>query len=155
MATTCFYAPTSKESMIVGFPTPIHSIIGDPSLHGLLQLFRHLIKCAQRHYTSYIILDWLFIVVPSNLWHMHHAKAGFLAIPPHPGDNPSYDNSEGLADNTTIHKMWQHAMKNWMECANMNKALVKCFLSLIPTESNDFTIIHYSPIQLLLQRIQY
>ena len=125
---------TSKEETITGFPPQVAGITGDPTLRELLRVFRHMIECAQSQMTNYYILNWLFLVVPANMWTIYHSTSPYPDPPGFPGNAPSYDNGGGNTQNATIRDQWQLNNKNWAEDLNMNKALTERFLALIPQE---------------------
>ena len=52
----------------------------------------------------------------------------------HPGNVPAYLPQGSPAENMVIRETWQKVMKEWPKDANVNKALVKWFLSLLPQE---------------------
>ena len=120
--------------MITGFPPQVAGITGDPTLRELLRIFRHMIECAQSQMMNYCILNWLFLVVPANMWTIYHPTSPYPDPPGFPGDAPSYDNGGGNTQNATIRDQRQLNKKNWAEDLNMNKALTERFLDLIPHE---------------------
>ena len=63
MSSSNLYTATFKELMLASFPTRIQQLTGDPTLHSLVTIFRHLIVCAQSQYTNYGVFNWLCIVV--------------------------------------------------------------------------------------------
>ena len=103
------YQATSKESMVTGFPETIQGIIGEPTQHKLLRVFRHMITCSQSNVTNYCDLIWLFLVVPHNMWQYYTSNAPdrYPAPPTYPGDAPPYDNNGSAVANTVIRDTWQ------------------------------------------------
>jgi hypothetical protein len=129
------YAPASKDSMVAGFPSTIAGIIGTPTQREMLRAFRHMISCSQSHFTDYNHLNWLFLVVPVNMW-PYYAGDPLNVCPPlieHPGDSPSYDAMENETQNKTTADLWAKDMKDHVESNHMNKALCERFLSLFST----------------------
>ena len=57
--------------------------------------------------------------------------------PVYPRNVPAYHPQGSLAENTTIHKTLQKAMKDWHKDTNMNKALVEQCVSLPPQEHHE------------------
>ena len=146
MASSLYHSILKKE-MMTGFQPQVAGITGDPTLRKLLHVFRHMIECAQSQMTNYCILNWLFLVVPPNMWTIYHPTSPFPHPPGFPGDAPSYDNGGGNTQNATIRDQWQLNNKNWAEDLNMNNARTERFLALIPYE-------HHSNYNVLLIRTQ-
>ena len=61
-------ATITKEAMAAGFPTRIRVIEGEITLKELLRVFQHLIVCTQSTVTSHHALNFLYLVVPTELW---------------------------------------------------------------------------------------
>ena len=98
------YQATSKESMVAGFPATIQGIIGEPTQRELLRVFIHIITCSQSHVTNYCDLNWIFLVVPHNMWLYYTSDVPNLypAPPAYPGDAPLYDdNGSAVAHHKT------------------------------------------------------
>ena len=77
--------------MTTGFAPTIQSITGTPTLGDLFRAYCHLMYCAQSQLTAYHALNWLFMVVPPNMWNMH-------SVDPHPDPlkNPGLALNYGL-----------------------------------------------------------
>ena len=120
------YQVTNKESMVAGFPATIQGIIGEPTQHELLRVFRHMITCSQSHVTNYCDLNWLFLVVPHNMWQYYTSDSPdqYPAPPTYPGDAPPNDNNDSAVTNTVIRKTCQSQQKDYAYCMHMNKALL-------------------------------
>ena len=127
------YTATSKETMLASFPTRIQQLTGDSTFCGLVAIFRHLVVCAQIQYTDYCVLNWLFLITPQELWSRYHVTAAYPMAPVYPGNVPAYLPNGYPAENTAIHESWQKRMKEWLEDAHINKALIEHFLSLPTT----------------------
>jgi hypothetical protein len=124
---------TSKETMTAGFPPIIQSISGTPTLGDLFRAYRHLMYCAQSQFTAFHPLNWLFLVVPPNMWDMHSTEA-HPAPPANPGAAPNYGIIGTPLDIINAKDTYNTANKNFQEDANMNRALTERFLSLFATE---------------------
>ena len=61
----------------------------------------------------------------------------YPTAPVHPGNVRVYLPLGSPAENTAIHETWQKRMKDWLENANMNKALIKSLLSLLSQEHRN------------------
>ena len=96
--------------MTAGFPVTMQSITGTPMLRDLFRTYRHLMYCAELQFTVYHVLNWLFPVVPPNMWNMH-------SIDPHP-DPPE---SPGLAPNYILIDMPLNIIKAKDPYNNKNK----------------------------------
>ena len=122
--------------MVAGFPSTIQGIIGEPTQHKLLRVFRHTITCSQSHVTNYCDLSWLFLVVPHNMWHYYTSDSPdqYPAPPTYPGDAPPYNDNGSAVANTVIREKWKSQKKDYAECMHMNKALTERFLSIFAKE---------------------
>ena len=126
------YQAISKESMVAGFPATIQGIIGEPTQCKLLHVFRHMITCSHSYVTNYCDLNWLFLVIPHNMWQYYTSDAPdqYPAPPTYPGDASPYDDNSSAVVNTVIRDIWQSQQKDFVECMHMNKALTERFLSI-------------------------
>ena len=126
------YQATSKEPMVAGFPETIQGIIREPTQREILRVFRHIITCYQSHVTNYCEINWLFLVVPHNMWKYYTSDAPNLypAPPTYPGDAPPYNDNGSAVANTVIRKTRQSQQKDYTECMHMNKALTERLLSI-------------------------
>ena len=122
--------------MMAGFPATIQGIIGEPTQREILRVFRHMITYSQSHVTNYCDLNWLFLVVPYNMWQYYTGDAPELypATPAYPGDAPLYNNNGSTVANTFIRKTWRSNQKEYAECMHMNKAITELFLSIFANE---------------------
>jgi hypothetical protein len=119
--------------MTAGFPPIIQSITGTPTLGDLFRAYRHLMYCAQSQFTAYHALNWLYLVVPPNMWDMHSVEA-HPAPPENPGAAPNYGIIGTPLDIINAKDTYNNKNKNFQEDANMNRALTERFLSLFATE---------------------
>ena len=131
-------APTiiSKETMTAGFPPTIQQITGTPTLGDLFRAYRHLMYCAQSQFTAYHALNWLFLVVPPNMWDIHSVDA-YPTAPANPGLAPRYGNVDSPLAIINAKDTYNIGNKNFQEDANMNRALTERFLSLFSTEHSQ------------------
>ena len=105
---------TSKESTVAGFPATIQGIIREPTQRELLRVFWYMITCSQSHVTNYCDLNWLFLVVPHNMWRYYTSDAPdqYPAPPTYPGDAPPSNTNGSAVANTVIRETWQSQQKN-------------------------------------------
>ena len=68
------------------------------------------------------------------MWTIYHPTSPYLDPPGFPGDTLLYNKGGGNTQHATIRNQWQLNNKNWADVLNMNKALTKRFLALIPHE---------------------
>ena len=117
-------APTiiSKETMTAGFPPTIQQITGTPTLGDLFRAYRHLVYCAQSQFTAYHVLNWLFLVVPPNMWNMHLVDA-YPTAPANPGLAPNHGNIDSPLGIINAKYTYNNRNKNFQEDVNMNLAL--------------------------------
>lgn len=127
----------SKETMIAGFPTLPQPLVGDPTVHDLFGIYQFLRICAQSQGTVLCILNFMFCVVPLNLWNHH---LGLVVVPcinqtlvPDPGPTPTYPFEASRTQIQQIKDRWCFQAKNWLEIRNMNKALTYVLFKLLPT----------------------
>jgi hypothetical protein len=123
----------SKEMIMTGFPPTIQSITGTPTLGNLFQAYHHLMYCAQSQFTAYNALNWLFLVVPPNMWNMHLVEP-YPTAPENPGLAPNYGAVGTPLDIINAKDTYNNGNKNFQEDANMNRALTERFLSLFFTK---------------------
>ena len=89
--------------------------------------------CAQSQFTVYHTLNWLFLVVPPNMWYMH-------LVDPHPdppekpGLAPNYETIGTPVDIINAKDTYNNRNKNFQEDPNMNRALTEHVLLLFPTK---------------------
>ena len=90
--------------MVASFQETIQGIIGETTQRELLCVFRHMITCSQSHVTNYCDLNWLFLVVPHNMWQYYISDAPDLYPAPlsYLGDAPPYDDNGSTVANTVI-----------------------------------------------------
>ena len=112
--------------MTTGFLPTIQSITGMSTLGDLFRAYRHLMYCAQSQFTVDHALNWLFLVVPPNMWYMH-------LVDPHPdppekpGLAPNYETIGTPLDIINAKDTYNNRKKNFQEDANMNRALTERF----------------------------
>ena len=113
--TSTVYQATRKESMVAGFPETIQGIIREPTQRKILCVFRHIITCYRSHVTNYCEINWLFLVVPHNMWQYYTSDAPdqYPAPPTYPGDAPPNDNNDSAVTNTVIRETWQSQQKDY------------------------------------------
>ena len=126
----------TKDQLTAVFPAAPHAINGKINLNELIRVWQHVKACAQRTQTDYDQQNYLYLVLPPELWGYFSSRA-YPQLPGDPGANPLYDTSAGTAENATIRDTWQLNQKYYTEDKNMNAALVDRFLSLIPMSYNN------------------
>ena len=129
-------SPTiTKEAMTAGFPARIPKIEGDITLKELLRVFQHLIACAQSTVTAYHAMNFLYLVVPAELWALY-SNAAYPQAPSNgnPGTIPPYHQNNTPLQNEVIKQAFLSARKHYEEFISMNRALTERFLTLIPSE---------------------
>ena len=147
----------TKEQFTAGFPTIVPAITGDMNLRGLIRIWQHCKSCAQQTETNYDAQNYLYVVLPPQLWPYFSTRA-YPTAPVDPGTNPSYDTGENATVNTTIRDQWQLNNKHFEEDKHVNRALVDRFLRLVPDanrrayETNQLTV---DPKQSFLQVFDY
>merc|ERR1712194_773406 len=85
--------------------------------------YRHLMYCAQSQFTAYHALNWLFLVVPPNMWGIHSLDA-YPTAPANPGLAPRYGNVDSPLAIINAKDTYNIGNKNFQEDANMNRALL-------------------------------
>ena len=108
----------SKEAMAAGFPARIPSTKGEITLKELLRVFWHLIVCAQSTVTSNGALNFLYLVIPQELWGLYSATAHPQALG-NPGLIPSYHPQNTGLQNEVIKQAFLVAKKHWKEYLNI------------------------------------
>ena len=126
-------ATITKEAMTAGFPARIPKIEGDITLKELLRVFQHLIACAQLTVTAYHAMNFLYLVVPAELWPLY-SNAAYPQAPGNPGTIPPYHQNNTPLQNEVIKQAFLSARKHYEEFISMNRALTERFLTLIPNE---------------------
>ena len=126
-------ATITKEAMTAGFPARIPKIEGDITLKELLRVFQHLIACAQSTVTAYHAMNFLYLVVPAELWALY-SNAAYPQAPGNPGAIPPYHQNNTPLQNEVIKQAFLSARKHYEEFISMNRALTERFLTLIPSE---------------------
>jgi uncharacterized membrane protein YgcG len=108
-------------------------ITGRPTLWNLLILQKHLIKCAQAVVFPGHQQNFLHLVVTPLIWGQF-TNAMYPAIPQDPGVVPPLDPNGTTAQNDIIRSNWAHTRRQRDLYVNMNTALNRRFLELIPQE---------------------
>ena len=78
------YIEKITNNMLVTFPTPVLGITGDPTLHELIRIIKHLMECSQKIETDTSPLNYLFLVLESDLYTTHTVDR-YPVVPAHPG----------------------------------------------------------------------
>ena len=121
----------TTEMLKAGFESPPPRVTGEINLRELTRIWEHCKNIAQQTETNYDAQNFLYAVLPDQLWTYFSTRA--RPNPPvDPGENPSYVNGGNPTENTTIRDQWQLNNKNYEEWKCFNRALVNRFLSLLP-----------------------
>jgi len=124
------HSVTDQKTIASSFPPLCQRIAGQPSLLDLLDIYRHLVKCAGSHTSRYDPLNLTYIATPEGLWRMYTTR-NYPEAPVDPGDQPIY-NPDGLpVENAARKDDWLLRRKYYAEDQNMNRALIERFLSLL------------------------
>merc|ERR1712051_963919 len=99
-------------------------------MREFLRIWNYLVKCAQSHTTPVNKLNWLFTVVPQDMWPNYDTDP-YPAKLPDPGNVQCLTVGQDPAYNQLYKAQHEVQLKNYTEYRNMNKALVEVFLSLI------------------------
>eukprot|EP00957_Ditylum_brightwellii_P119726 9135061-Ditylum_brightwellii.AAC.1 len=83
------YIEKSTNDMLATFPAPVLGITGEPTLCELIRIIKHLMECSQKVEIDILPLNYLFLVLESDLYATHTADM-YLAVPEHPGCTPAY-----------------------------------------------------------------
>ena len=126
----------TTEQLTAGFPTSVPGITGEVVLRELIRIWQHCKKCAQVTGTDYDAQNFLYIVLPPQLWPYFSTRL-YPTAPVDPGPNPSYDGTLNATVNTTLRDQWQLEYKNHQEHKNMNAALADRFMKLLPEANRN------------------
>ena len=102
----------TKETLIIGFESPPAPVAGELNLREVLRTWEHYHKCTQTTETNYDSQNFLYIVIPQQLWPYFSTKVR-PADPQDPGENPSYDQGKTQMHNTTVRDFWQFEKGYW------------------------------------------
>ena len=83
------YIEKSTKDMLATFPAPVLGITGEPTLHELIRIIKHLMECSQKVETDISPLNYLFLVLESDLYATHTVEI-YPLVPNHPGRTPVY-----------------------------------------------------------------
>ena len=97
-----------------------------PTSGDLFRAYCHLLYCAQSQFTAYHVLNWLFLVVPTNMWNMHLVDA-YPTAPVNPALAPNYGTIGTPLAIINAKDTYNNGNKNFQEDVNMNRALTECF----------------------------
>ena len=86
------YIEKITNDMFVTFPAPVLGITGEPTLHELIRIIKHLMECLSKVKTDISPLNYLFLILESDLYATHTADP-YPAVPAHLGHTPMYENS--------------------------------------------------------------
>ena len=130
------YIEKSSNDMLASFPAPVQGITGEPSLRELIRLIKHLMECSQKVETDISPLNYLFLVLESELYATHTAEM-YPSVPNHPGRTPAYTATSTPGERANVKQEWEYALMRHNNCLNMNAALKSRFLSLIDANIVD------------------
>ena len=130
------YIEKSTNDMLATFPVPVLEITGEPNLRKLICFINHLMECSQKVEPNTSPLNYLFIVLESDLYVTHTADP-YPEVPAHSGHTHVYGNTSTAGERANIKQEWEYALMQHNNCLNMNMALKSCFLSLININITD------------------
>ena len=138
------YKPTSEADMLAGFPESIGMIVGRPTSKSLFRALRHLMECSQSHKVEGNNgLNLLHIAVTGAMcvYFMRNPAGNVPALTPDPGQAPQYAQGMDDAQRANVKLLWECAKMKRKEERNMNGALIKRLLQIIPTDyKTDFKV---------------
>ena len=126
-----------------------HAIEGEPNLRGLSRALYYIQACAQSHKTSYDPLNMLYLASDEGSYHVlarylrnddgsYHiidgkkVKQAMPSPPANPGPTYEYIHRNNPTRNAADKLKWELAYMYFQENENMDSALIKTFLSLLP-----------------------
>ena len=130
------YIEKITNDMLATFPAPMLGITGEPTLRELIRIIKHLMEFSQKVKSDILPLNYLFLVLESDLYATHTADP-YPAVPAHPGHMPVYVDPSMAGERANIKQEWEYALMRHNNCLNMNAALKSCFLSLIDSNIVD------------------
>ena len=130
------YIEKSTNDMLATFPAPVLEITGEPTLRELIRIIKHLMECSQKVETDISPLNYLFLVLESDLYATHTAEI-YPSVPNHPGRTPVYVEPSTAGARANLKQEWEYALMRHNNCLNMNAALKSRFLSLIDANIVD------------------
>ena len=77
------------------------------------------------HFADYNVLNWLFLLVPPNMWpyYVDNLDHNYPDLIDHPGDSAAYNKMASNAKNKITADLWAKDTKKHVESNHMNKAL--------------------------------
>ena len=130
------YIKKSTNDMLATFPAPVQGITGEPTLHKLIRIIKHLMECSQKVETDISPLNYLFLVLESDLYATHTADM-YPVVPVHAGCTPTYMDPSTVGERAILKQEWEYALMRHNNCLNMNAALKSRFLRLIDANIVD------------------
>ena len=127
------YAPANQAEMEATFPARTIRVAGEPTLLGLLDIYRHILNCVAAFVSSYHPLNLLYIAVPEDLWSMYSTDPHPNA-PANPGEKPVLNANGTTGANAIIRDNWANLRKHYLEYLHMNRALIDRMLSCMDAD---------------------
>ena len=124
------YASATQAEMEATFPARTVRIAGEPTLLGLLDIYRHITNCVASFVSNYNVLNLLYIAVPEGLWPMYSTTT-YPNAPADPGDRPMLNENGTNGANAMIRDNWANLRKHYLEYLHMNRALIDRMLSCL------------------------
>ena len=120
------YIKKSTNDMLATFPAPVQGITGKPSLRELIRLIKHLMECSQKVETDISPLNYLFLVLESDLYATHIADM-YPPVPEHPGHTPAYLDPSKAGERANLKQEWEYALMWHNNCLNVNAETQELF----------------------------
>ena len=123
----------SETEVLVAFPAAPSAIIEDITLCDLIRLILHFMHCAQTVKNDNHALNYLYMACPDIFWANYSGDA-YPATPAHPGHFPTFHTHATISDIANGRAAWEWQLKSHMDPGKMDRALVHCFLFLLPPD---------------------
>ncbi len=126
-----FHKPTQKGKMLACFPAAPPKINSEPATRELIRVLQHLILCRQTHEVDYCKNNLLFLVIEENMWAQFSEEDWSAASMGPSYDGPAFEEDMDSWTAAKIKNTWEYEKMQADDCNKMNKALIKCFMSLL------------------------
>ncbi len=125
---TTIHSITSTNDMCIKFPPKDDTvkIIGEPNLNSIFKLQQHMLPCANSHPTPLCSANMIFLVLTPSLFSNYTMQD--YPTPeddyPDPGEAPDFTTATNSNDQKRIQQQFEADAKKYIECRNMNMALI-------------------------------
>jgi len=100
------YIEKCMNDMLATFPVPVLGITGEPTLRELIRIIKHLMECSQKVETDISPLNYIFLVLESDLY-ATHAVDLYPSVPTHPGYTAVYVDPSTARERVNIKQEWE------------------------------------------------